>query len=112
MTTSINVLSAKTYFEPGQAQTCTAAAAITYRRFVKVTTGGVGNHPRVVHGTAGGAAYGVSHFTVASGGEVSVLRQGTFEVEAGENLTAGDEVSVGTNGVAMKATAGSQSGTT
>lgn len=112
MTTAINTPVAKTYLEPGQASTCKATAAVTARRFVKVVTGGVGNHPNVQHATANGPVYGVAHHSAASGKDISVLRQGTFEVEAGENLASGDEVAAGTNGVAIKVVAASQSGTT
>lgn len=111
MTTSINVPAAKTYLEPGQASTCRVGATpVTAKRFVKVGPGGVGNHPVVIHATAGGRIYGVAHFGGAVGAEISVLRQGTFEVTAGANLTAGQEVEVGANGVAIVLASGSPVG--
>lgn len=104
-TTSVNVPNqAKTYLEPGQASTCLAVTAVTGKRFVKVTTAGVGNHPNVVHTAAlTDVVYGVSHFDAPAGGDVSVLRQGTFEVTAGEAIASGDAVVGGVAGVAMKA---------
>jgi predicted RecA/RadA family phage recombinase len=110
ITTATRTPSTKVYLEPGDATTCLAGGAITVGRFVKVTTGSIGNHPKVIHATpmatgVGGAAYGVAHYTAVSGSDVSVLREGTVGVEAGEAITSGDEVAVGTNGVAMKATA-------
>lgn len=106
ITTASRTPSAKTYLEPGDATTCLAGAAIVYRRFVAVTTGGVGNHPRVIHATPAKVSYGVAHFGVPSGGQLSVLRMGTVEVEAGAVLASGDEVEVGAAGVAVKLAAG------
>lgn len=105
-TTSINVPNqAKTYLEPGQASTCLAVAAVLGKRFVKVTTGGLGNHPNVIPTAAvTDVVYGVSHFDAAINTDVSVLRQGTFEVTAGEAIASGDAVVGGVGGVAMKAT--------
>ena len=114
-TTATNVLNqAKTYLEPGDATTCkVGAVAVLGRRFVKVSTGGLGNHPVIVPTGAGERAYDIAHFDTAIGADVSVLRDNsTFEVLAGEALTSGDAVSVGAAGVAMKAVAASQSGTT
>lgn len=107
-TTTIQVPNqAKTYLEPGQASTCLAFAAVVGKRFVKVTTGGLGNHPNVIPAVAAGAAYGVSHFDAAINTDVSVLRQGTFSVTAGASaLTAGVEVEVGAAGVAVALSAG------
>lgn len=104
-TTAINVANqAKTYLEPGAASTCLAGAAIVGKRFVKVTTGGLGNHPKVIATAAlTDIVYGVAHFDAASGADVSVLRQGTFEVTAGEAIASGDAVVGGVAGVAMKA---------
>lgn len=111
ITTSINVLNqAKTYLDPGAASTCRANAAVVGRRFVKVAPGGVGNHPNVVHSGAGDPVYGVSHFDAAISSDVSVLRQGTFEVEAGAALTAGQEVAAGANGVAVVFATGVKAG--
>lgn len=116
ITTATNVPNqAKTYLEPGDAVTClVGGTAVLGRHFVKVTTGGLGNHPTVIPATVGGPKpYGVAHFDAATGTDVSVLRQGTtVGVIAGEALTSGDEVSVGTAGVAMKASATTQSATT
>jgi len=98
---------AKTYLEPGDATTCTATAGVTGKRFVKVGTGGVGNHPNVITAVAGGPAYGVAHFDASAGQQVSVLREGTVEVTTGgANLTAGNEVEVGAAGVAVVLSAG------
>lgn len=110
ITTATRTPATKIYLEPGDATTCLAGGAITAGRFVKVTTGSIGNHPKVIHATAaaagaGGAAYGVSHFSAVSGADVSVLREGTVGVEAGEAITSGDEIMVGANGVAMRGNA-------
>ncbi len=113
MTTALRKDAAKIYLDPGAATTCIAGAAIVGKRFVKLNTiGGAGNQPSVVPATAGttaqlnGFAYGVAHYSVSSGDSVSVLRSGTIEVTAGEDITKGDPIAVGANGVAMKAVAG------
>lgn len=93
------------YLEPGDTVTCIAAAAITGSRFVKLAAGGVGNRPSVTPGTAGSASYGVAEYDAAKDAAVPVKRVGTHGVKAGETLEAGDPVSVGAAGVAMKATA-------
>jgi hypothetical protein len=115
--TSVRTPSTKIYLEPGDATTCLAGAIVNEARFVKVTTAGLGNHPKVIQATGtttstgvGGAAYGVSHHYAARGAELSVLRAGTVGVLAGEAITSGDEVAVGSGGVAVKATANSQAG--
>jgi len=113
-TTGINVPNAaKTYLDDGDATTClVVGTAVVGKRFVKATTGGLGNHPAVTLAVSGGPIYGVAHFDAAVGANVSVLCEGTIEVTAGETLTSGDEVAVGAAGVAVKSTATSQSGTT
>lgn len=100
------------YLEPGHTVTCKAAAAITGSRFVKAAAGGLGNHPAVAPATAGGAAYGVAHYDVPSGAQVSVIRQGTVGVVAGEALTSGDLVAVGADAKAVKPTAATTDGET
>lgn len=115
--TAVRTASTTIYLEPGDATTCKTGAIVNEARFVKVSTGGLGNHPVVIQATGtttstgvGGAAYGVSHHYAASGAELSVLRAGTVGVLTGEAITSGDEVAVGSGGVAMKATANSQAG--
>lgn len=93
------------YLEPGDTVTCTAAAAVTGSRFVKATAGGLGNRPSVTPAGAGDTAYGVAHYDAASGDSVPVKRVGTHGVTAGAALSAGDLVSVGADGKAVKATA-------
>lgn len=50
------------------------------------------------------AIIGVSDNGAVSGGVVSVVMSGITEVVAGENITAGDHVSSGVDGVAIPAT--------
>lgn len=112
VSTSVRTKSTKIYLEPGDATTCLVGeGGVTMGTFVMLTTGGLGNHPKVIAATAGKPIYGVAHFTAAAGEEVSVLREGTVGVTAGTGgVTSGNEISVGTGGKAVPASAGSQLG--
>lgn len=100
-------------FQPGQIIPAKASAAITGKRFVKATTGGLPEKPNVIHATAGSVPVGVSNADAANTADLSVITAGVVTVTAGTGgLTSGGNVSVGANGTAVTATAASQSGTT
>lgn len=90
------------FLEPGHATTCTANGAVVGRRFVVAAVDGAPSRPSVSAGTAGKVAYGVAHYDAPTGEPVSVLRQGTVGVEAGEALTAGMIIATGASGKAVE----------
>ena len=98
------------YFRPGDNVTATAGAAVNGQCFVKVSTGGVGNKPKVINATAGDKTCGVAGYDVASGGDVPVLHQGCVDVIAGASLTAGTEVQSDASGHAIAITSGKSAG--
>lgn len=106
VTTATRTPSTVVYLEPGDATTCLVGADVVYGHFVKVTTGGVGNHPKIITAVAAGPSYGVAHFSAVAGTDVSVLRVGTIGVIAGAAITSGSEVEVGALGVAVTLAAG------
>lgn len=91
------------FFSDSDAVTCEAAAAITGKTFVKLTTGGKDQVPRVVTCGAGERPYGVAGWDVASGAKVTVIRKGILTVTVGAALTAAAAVSVGADGKAVAA---------
>jgi predicted RecA/RadA family phage recombinase len=104
ITTATRVPATKIYLEPGEATTCLAGAPVLAGHWVKVTTGGIGNHPKVIHTAAlTDVVYGVAHHDANTGQEVSVLREGTVGVVAGEAIVSGDVITGGVAGVGMKA---------
>lgn len=82
-----------------------AGEAITRRRFVKPST-----DPEFLMADAGEAAVGVSMNDPAEN-EVLEVADGIVMVEAGEAITAGQEVQSGANGVAMVLASGKKTGT-
>lgn len=99
---------ARPLFRPSDEITCLASAAVTGKRFVSISatrdadTGLV----KVAPGTAAGKAFGVAGYDAASGAVLPVLREGVVPVTAGGAITAGDQIEVGTDGKAVKASTG------
>lgn len=90
-------------YEPGQDISGRASAAITGKRFLKISGNRNNGNVAVAHADAAGRTCGVSGRDTASGKLVNVLRgkdRVTF-VTAGANLTAFQEVEVGAGGVAV-----------
>lgn len=104
---------AKTKFEPGDNLTCRASAAVTGKRFVKISENSTdGDNLHVAHATAAGGAFGVSAYDADSTTTVPVIRGNKIvTVKAGANLSAGQDVEVGTAGVAVLLDEGVKVGT-
>ena len=100
-------------FRPGQSVTATATANVTGKRFVGVsatrdaTTGLI----KVAHATQAGKAFGVASRDIANGADGTILRGGIVPVEAGGNVSAGNQVEVGANGTAVALSSGVAVGT-
>ncbi len=86
--------------------TCKATSAVTGRRFVAISTNGSKGVPNVAHATAGVQPFGVSAYDAANGEALPVIRKTIVQVTAGAALSAGNEVQVGTAGVAIVKDAG------
>lgn len=99
------------YYEPGQRITGQATAAVTGKRFVRVsgnrgpvglTTSVAGGNVLVAHAAAGGPALGVAEHDAASGDKVGVITTGaTVPVTAGAAIGFGDEVESDASGRAI-----------
>lgn len=100
-----------------------ATADVTGKRFVNISanrSGGPGlssdkrNIHKMAHAATGGRAFGVAEYDVATGDVGGVFGQPGMivPVTADGVITAGAEISVGSNGKAKVATAAVQSGTT
>ncbi|USC16219.1 capsid cement protein [Rhodococcus sp. 11-3] len=90
-------------YEPGQDISGRASAAITGKRFLKISGDRSNGNVAVAHADAGGRICGVSGRDTAVGKLVDVKRgkdRVTF-VTAGANIAAFAEVQVGTNGQAI-----------
>ena len=99
-------------YEPGADVTCHATANVTGKRFLGISgnrqSAANGGNVSVAHAPAGTRPFGVSKYDAASGKKVGVMRGAsrvTF-VQAGANLTAGQEVEVGANGTAIPKASG------
>lgn len=88
------------YEIPGLRFSLPAAVTIARRRFVNVNSSSA-----AIYATAGGAAIGVSMDDAAAGNPVTIS-DGIVMVEAGGAITAGAQVQVGSNGVAVPKTSG------
>lgn len=95
-------------YEPGQDISGRASAAITGKRFLKISGNRSGGNIAVAHADAGGRVCGVSGRDAASGKLVNVKRgkDRVVFVTAGANLAAFAEVQVGTDGQAIPKDAG------
>lgn len=89
-------------YSPGASVTCKATAAVTGKRFVKISTNGTVPNPNVAPAGAGEAVFGVSSNDTPVGGYCMAPSEGVLTVTAGEALTAGDIIQSGANGVAVK----------
>lgn len=99
--------------EPGQDLTGQVTAAVTGKRFLRISgarankfnvlgTDGTGNNHKVAHSAAGGHAIGVSKYDQPTvGGKVGVACGGIAVVTAGAALTAGQYVMSDANGQAI-----------
>lgn len=98
------------FYFPGDEVTGKATAAVTGKRFVKVSGNGAGN-VAVAHADAGAAAFGVAGYDAAVDETLPVLRAGIVPVTAAAALTAGQGVEVGASGQAAAHSAGVRVGT-
>lgn len=92
------------FFKPGQDVTVRAAQPLTGRTFVKAAPGGRGTLPDAVPAAAGDSVLGVAGHDIAAEGHVHVNVAGVVEVTLGADVTAGQNISVGSNGQAVPAT--------
>lgn len=98
---------------PGQDVTGQATAAVTGKRFLRISgarvnkfntlgTDASGDNYKVAHAQAGGPAFGVSKYDQPNvGGKVGVARGGICIVTAGAAITAGQFVMSDANGQAV-----------
>lgn len=97
------------FFEPGADPTGKASAAVTGKRFLKITgnRNSDGSFP-VAHADAGGKIFGVASWDTAQNGFVTVQRAPgrCVPVTADGAINADDEVEVGANGKAKALTNG------
>ncbi|MSZ75516.1 MAG: DUF2190 domain-containing protein [Actinobacteria bacterium] len=95
-------------YEPGADITGHASAAVTGRRFLKVSGNRTDGNVAVNHATAGGRAFGVSKYSADSGKKVGVARGNSrvVQVDVVGTVAAFGEVEVGANGTAIPKNAG------
>jgi hypothetical protein len=97
-------------YEPGADITGHASAAVTGKRFLKISGNreATDNNLQVAHADAAGRVCGVSKYDAAIGKKVGIVRGNSrvTNVTAGANLTAFQEVEVGANGTAVPLAAG------
>lgn len=97
-------------YEPGRDITGRATAAVTGKRFLKISANRstVSGNISVAHADAAGRACGVSKYDAASGDIVGVVRGNSrvTNVTADGALAAFDQVEVGTAGKAKKFASG------
>lgn len=95
------------YHSGSAAITCQAQTAITGKTFVKVAPEtplhGNNERVRVIPAAAGERAFGVAGWDTTVGEGVTVFRERTISVTAGEGISAGDLIAVGADGKAVKA---------
>ena len=95
-------------YEPGQDISGRCSAAVTGKRFLKISGNRAGGNVAVAHADAGGRVCGVSGRDTAQGALVNVKRgkdRVTF-VTAGGAIAAFAEEEVGANGVAITKASG------
>ncbi|MGW8936175.1 capsid cement protein [Gordonia terrae] len=90
-------------YEPGQDISGRCSAGVTGKRFLKISGNRSSGNVAVAHADAGGRICGVSGRDAASGELVRVMRGSgrVVFVTAAANLSAFQEVEVGTNGQAI-----------
>ncbi|MFC9555570.1 capsid cement protein [Rhodococcus sp. NPDC056960] len=95
-------------YEPGRDLTGRASAAVTGKRFLKISGNRSSGNIAVAHADAAGRVCGVSKYDAASGDIVGVARGNsrvTF-VTASANIAAFAEVEVAANGQAVTKSSG------
>ena len=97
-------------FSDDRALTCDAVGAIPGSRFVKLVAGGTFQRPKVALCGAGEQAYGVSGWTVADGGSVTVQKLGAWTVKAGAAIVAPAQIQSDANGKAVTLSTGKRLG--
>jgi hypothetical protein len=96
---------------PGDEITCHASAAITGKRFVKISGARVNDCYRVAPCTAAARAVGVASRDAASAAKVMVFAEGIVPVTVGAGgVTAGQEVESDATGQAITLAAGKSLG--
>lgn len=95
-------------YEPGADITGHASAAVTGKRFLKISGNRTDGNIAVAHADAAGRVAGVSKYDAASGQKVGVMRGNSrvVHVLASGAIAAFAEVEVGANGVAVTKAAG------
>lgn len=95
-------------YEPGRDISGRASAAVTGKRFLKISGNRSGGNIAVAHADAAGRVCGVSKYDAASGEIVGVARGNSrvTYVTAGGNIAAFAEVEVGANGQAVTKASG------
>jgi hypothetical protein len=95
-------------YEPGQHVTGHTSAAVTGKRFLKISGNRSDGNIAVAHADAAGRICGVSAYDAAIGKKVTVLRGNSrvVFVTAGGAIAAFAEVEVGANGTAVTLAAG------
>lgn len=99
-------------YDPGRDITGRATAAVTGKRFVKITGNRSGGNVAVAPCAEGDRSCGVAKYD-APQGEIVGLARGkdrVVRVTAGANIAAGQEVQAGAGGVAIPAAAGAKLG--
>lgn len=94
------------YWDPADAITCHAEAAVTGKKLVMISGPRVDGNPQVSPATAGALVFGVAEHDAAIGEKVTVARVGIWPVVAGANLTAGAAVKSDGSAEAIAAVAG------
>lgn len=94
-------------YAPGANITAEATAAITARRFVRISGNrAAAGNLSVAHASAGGRAFGVAKNDAAIGDLLGVARDGVCLVTTGGAIAAGADVGVGADGKAVAWTTG------
>lgn len=95
-------------YEPGRDITGRASAAVTGKRFLKISGNRSSGNIAVAPADAAGRVCGVAKYDAASGDIVGVLRgkDRVVPVTAGGNIAAFAEVEVGANGQAITKASG------
>lgn len=99
-------------YNPGRDLTGKAAAAVTGKRFLKISGDRAGGNIAVEHADAAGRVAGVSKYNAASGELVGIMRGSArvVYVTAGAAISAFAEVEVGADGQAVPLATGTPVG--
>lgn len=104
------------YYKPGADIPAACSAAVTGKRFLKVTgnrqsgpglsSTAEGSNYQVAQCVAGDKSIGVSMYDAPINGKVGIVREGIVPVTSGAAVTAGTEVQSDANGKAITLAAG------